>query len=298
MDEVVCKILRLDDRPIDLSEWEGLVERVHAADRPVRVGVVGKYTSLPDAYLSVIESLNHAGFFHGAKVDIDLIPAEDVEGLLGAGRLKDLDGIVIPGGFGERGIEGKIAAAGYAREEGIPCLGLCLGLHMMVIEYARDVLGLDGRQLQRVRLVDAASGHRPDGRPAGGHRQGRHHAPGRLRRRAGPRLAGGPGLRHATSCPSATATATSSTPATGPGSRRAACSARASRPTAGWWSSSSCRATRSGSPPRPTPSSRAAPSARRRCSGSSSAPRWTAPRAAAPTCSSSRRPSRSVSPRG
>ena len=144
MDEVVCKILRLDDRPIDLSEWEGLVERVHAADRPVRVGVVGKYTSLPDAYLSVIESLNHAGFFHGAKVDIDLIPAEDVEGLLGAGRLKDLDGIVIPGGFGERGIEGKIAAAGYAREEGIPCLGLCLGLHTMVIEYARDVLGLEG----------------------------------------------------------------------------------------------------------------------------------------------------------
>ena len=89
----------------------------------MRVGIVGKYTSLPDAYLSVIESLNHSGFFHGAKVDIELISAEDVEGLLGAGRLKDLDGIVIPGGFGERGIEGKIAAAGYAREEGIPCLG-------------------------------------------------------------------------------------------------------------------------------------------------------------------------------
>jgi len=144
MDEVVCRILRLDDRPIDLSSWEVLVDRVHAADRPVKVGVVGKYTSLPDAYLSVIESLNHAGFFHGADVDVELISAEEVEGLLGAGRLKDLDGIVIPGGFGERGIEGKIAAAGYAREEQIPCLGLCLGLHTMVIEYARHVLGLEG----------------------------------------------------------------------------------------------------------------------------------------------------------
>jgi CTP synthase len=156
MDEVVCEILRLDALPIDLSEWEGLVERVHAADRPVRVGVVGKYTSLPDAYLSVIESCNHSGFFHGAKVDIELIAAEEVEGLLGAGRLKDLDGIVIPGGFGERGIEGKIAAARYAREENIPCLGLCLGLHCMVIEYARDVLGLEGANSSE---FDSASPH-------------------------------------------------------------------------------------------------------------------------------------------
>jgi CTP synthase len=156
MDAVVCEILRLDDRPIDLSEWESLVDRVHAADRPVRVGVVGKYTSLPDAYLSVIESCYHSGFFHGADVDVELIAAEEVEGLLGAGRLKDLDGIVIPGGFGERGIEGKIAAARYAREEGIPCLGLCLGLHTMVIEYARDVLGLDGANSSE---FDSASPH-------------------------------------------------------------------------------------------------------------------------------------------
>ena len=151
MDGVVCEILRLDDRPIDLSEWEALVERVHAADRPVRVGVVGKYTSLPDAYLSVIESLNHSGFFHGADVDIDLISAEEVEGLLGAGRLKDLDGIVIPGGFGERGIEGKIAAAGYAREEGIPCLGLCLGPAHDGHRVRPGRAGPGGRQLQRVR---------------------------------------------------------------------------------------------------------------------------------------------------
>ena len=100
--------------------------------------------SLPDAYLSVVEALKHGGFHHGTQIDVDWIQAEEVEGLLAEGRLRDLDGIVIPGGFGERGTEGKIAAAGYAREHGIPCLGLCLGLQMMTIEYARNVLGLTG----------------------------------------------------------------------------------------------------------------------------------------------------------
>ena len=114
---------------------------------PVRIGLIGKYVSLPDAYLSVVEALKHGGFHHGAKVEIDWIQAEDVEGLLAEGRLRDLDGIVIPGGFGERGIEGKIAAAGYAREHDIPCLGLCLGLQVMTIEFARNVLRPRRRQL-------------------------------------------------------------------------------------------------------------------------------------------------------
>jgi CTP synthase len=91
-----------------------------------------------------VEALKHGGFHHGAHIDIEWIQAEDVEGLLADGRLHDLDGMVIPGGFGERGTEGKIAAAGYAREHGIPCLGLCLGLQMMTIDYARNVLGLAG----------------------------------------------------------------------------------------------------------------------------------------------------------
>jgi CTP synthase len=104
---------------------------------------VGKY-SLPDAYLSVIEALRHGGYATGAAVDVEWIPAEDVEGLLASGRLSHLDGIVIPGGFGPRGVEGKIAAAGYSRENGIPCLGLCLGLQAMVIEFARNELGLTG----------------------------------------------------------------------------------------------------------------------------------------------------------
>jgi len=144
LDEVVCRILHLPEIEPDLTEWKELVRSVEAATFPVRIGIIGKYVSLPDAYLSVVESLNHAGFWHGAAVEIEWIQAEDVEGLLAAGRLKDLDGIVIPGGFGERGVEGKIAAAGYAREHGIPYLGICLGMQVMTIEFARNVLGLTG----------------------------------------------------------------------------------------------------------------------------------------------------------
>jgi CTP synthase len=144
LDEVVCEVLRIDqdEHPLDLSPWERVVGLVEAADQPVRIGLIGKYVQLPDAYLSVVEALKHAGFHHGAKVEIDWIQAEDVEGLLAAGRLAELDGMVIPGGFGSRGIEGKVAAAHYARTEGVPCLGLCLGLHCMTIEFARNVLGL------------------------------------------------------------------------------------------------------------------------------------------------------------
>jgi len=144
LDTVVCDLLRFSDRPIDLTEWEALVERVENANQPVRIGIIGKYVGLPDAYLSVVEALKHGGFHQGARVEIEWIQAEEVGGMLTAGRLKDLDGIVIPGGFGERGVEGKVAAAGYARENDIPCLGLCLGMQVMTIEYARNVLGLAG----------------------------------------------------------------------------------------------------------------------------------------------------------
>ncbi len=144
LDDYVCEMLRLDHTQADLSEWRGLVDRIRAADREVRIGLVGKYVNLPDAYLSVVEALKHGGYAHGAKVVIDWISADDTEGLLAEGRLHDLDGIVVPGGFGVRGIEGKIAAAGYAREQNVPYLGLCLGLHCAVIEFARDVCGLAG----------------------------------------------------------------------------------------------------------------------------------------------------------
>jgi CTP synthase len=144
LDEVVCRLLGFDGRDIDLSEWEILIDRIETALRPVKIGIIGKYVSLPDAYLSVVESLKHGAFHQGAQVEIDWIQAEQVEGLLAEGRLRDLDGIVIPGGFGERGVEGKIAAATYAREHEVPCLGLCLGMQAMTIEFARNVLGLAG----------------------------------------------------------------------------------------------------------------------------------------------------------
>ena len=141
LDTVICETLRIE-APIDLSSWQVLVDKVDNATKPVRIGLIGKYIELHDAYLSVVESIKHAGFDHGANVEIDWIQAEEVEGLLAQGRLSDLDGIVIPGGFGIRGVEGKIAAAGFARENNLPCLGLCLGMQVMTIEYARHVLGM------------------------------------------------------------------------------------------------------------------------------------------------------------
>jgi CTP synthase len=145
LDEIVCKLLRIEgpEHAIDLSVWQAVLDRIEAAEETVRIGVIGKYVNLPDAYLSVVEALRHAGFHHGASIEVEWIQAEEVTGMLAAARLGDLDGIVIPGGFGERGIEGKVAAAGYAREHGVPCLGLCLGLQVMVIEFARSVVGLE-----------------------------------------------------------------------------------------------------------------------------------------------------------
>jgi CTP synthase len=145
LDAYVCRTLGIDEasHPIDLTHWEELVRRVESLSRRVRVGIVGKYVNMPDAYMSVVEALRHAGFHHGTQVELDWIDAELVPQLLGTDRLRSLDAIVIPGGFGERGIEGMIAAAGYSRDHGIPCLGLCLGLHVMVISIARDWLNLE-----------------------------------------------------------------------------------------------------------------------------------------------------------
>jgi CTP synthase len=144
LDRYVCEILGLANLEPDLGSWSALVDRIEASTSKVQIGVIGKYVSLPDAYLSVVESLRHGGYHHGAEIEIDWIQAEDVEGLLASGRLAHLDGMVIPGGFGERGIEGKIAAARYARENEVPCLGICLGLQVMVTEFCRNELGLVG----------------------------------------------------------------------------------------------------------------------------------------------------------
>ena len=125
-----------------LGEWRTLVEHSSDPSATLSVGIVGKYVSLPDAYLSVIEALKHAAMHCDADVRVEWVSSEDVDAQSAQALLRDLDAIVLPGGFGERGIEGKIAAAGYAREQRIPCLGLCLGMQVMTIEYARNVLGL------------------------------------------------------------------------------------------------------------------------------------------------------------
>ena len=142
LDSFLCRILGLEDTEPDLAEWITMLEGIKAPQATVRIGIVGKYVALPDAYLSVVEALRHAGSHHGVEIDLEWIHAEEVEGLLAAGRLHHLDGMVIPGGFGLRGIEGKIAAAAYSRKHDIPCLGLCLGLQVMVIEFCRNELGL------------------------------------------------------------------------------------------------------------------------------------------------------------
>jgi CTP synthase len=145
-DDVVLGTLRMDDEALalDLSDWEKVADLATHADRSVRIGIVGKYVNLPDAYLSVVEALRHAGFHHKVSVEVEWLQAEQVPDMLAHDRLAHLDAMVIPGGFGERGVEGKIAAAGYARTREVPCLGLCLGLQVMVIEAARSLAGMPG----------------------------------------------------------------------------------------------------------------------------------------------------------
>ncbi|MEI8126191.1 MAG: CTP synthase [Actinomycetota bacterium] len=144
LDTIVMETLDLapSDYPIDLSIWESVVSHVHSTTRTLKIGVIGKYVAMPDAYLSVAESIRHAGFDHGAKTEISWIDAEKVPTEVGLDAIRQLDGIVIPGGFGERGVEGMIAAAHIARTNNIPLLGICLGMQVMVVEYARNVLGL------------------------------------------------------------------------------------------------------------------------------------------------------------
>jgi CTP synthase len=128
----------------DLHDWREMVERLQHPTGSVEVAIVGKYVELHDAYLSVKESLAHAGIANGVDVDIRWVHAEDLEARDAAAVLAGVDGIIVPGGFGERGWEGKIRAATYARTQGIPYLGLCLGMQVMVTEFARNVCGMAG----------------------------------------------------------------------------------------------------------------------------------------------------------
>ena len=144
LDEVVCRELKLVTAKQDLSEWQSIMHKINQRHREVVIAIVGKYVKLHDAYLSVIESLNHAGFDTYSKVIVKWIESQEITEQSASEVLRGIDGMIIPGGFGDRGIEGKITACRYARENNIPYLGICLGMQIAVIEFSRNVCGLRG----------------------------------------------------------------------------------------------------------------------------------------------------------
>ncbi len=144
MDDIVCKLLHLDVPPANMVHWQEVIRKLIAPQHRVRIGVVGKYIELNDAYKSVYEAIIHGGVANDCGVEIEKVEAEEIEKFGAEKVLKGLGGILVPGGFGERGIEGKILAAQYAREKNIPYLGLCLGMQIATIEFARNVLKLQG----------------------------------------------------------------------------------------------------------------------------------------------------------
>jgi len=143
VDDLVCRLLHLDTPPANMTHWQEIIRKLLAPRHRVRIAVVGKYIELHDAYKSVYEAITHGGVANDCGVEIEKVEAEAIEKFGAAKMLKGLGGILVPGGFGERGIEGKIQAARYAREEGVPYLGLCLGMQIATIEFARNVLKLE-----------------------------------------------------------------------------------------------------------------------------------------------------------
>jgi CTP synthase len=140
--EIVLNHLGVDAGPPDMSEWEAMIDRVAKRDKEVTIALVGKYTKLHDAYYSVVQSLHHAGYEAGAKISIKWIGSETITGQNAQEILSDAEGIIVPGGFGERGIQGMIDACRYARENNIPYFGISLGMQIGIIEYARNVMKL------------------------------------------------------------------------------------------------------------------------------------------------------------
>jgi CTP synthase len=144
LDEITCQHLKLNCHEADMTEWNALVDRVKNLSRKTRIALVGKYVELQDAYISVVEALRHAGYHFDSDIEVRWLNSELIDNANVAEKLADVDGILVPGGFGDRGVEGKIAATQYARENKVPFLGICLGMQLASVEYARNVLGLEG----------------------------------------------------------------------------------------------------------------------------------------------------------
>ena len=144
MDQFVCDSLKIDAPEADMADWSLMVDRVMHLKKEVKIALVGKYVELPDAYLSVVEALKHSGYASDAAIDLQWVNANEVTAENVAELLGDADGIIVPGGFGHRGTEGKIQAIRYAREQDVPMLGICLGMQLTCIEFARHVLALEG----------------------------------------------------------------------------------------------------------------------------------------------------------
>ena len=151
LDAIVCKKLQMQPPPTDLSTWNGLVDALEHPEHVVNIAMVGKYVDLTESYKSLSEALTHAGIHTRSKVHIHYVDSETVE-RDGVECLAGMDAILVPGGFGKRGVEGKITAIRYARENGVPYLGICLGMQLAVIEYARHMAGLDACEQHRVRV--------------------------------------------------------------------------------------------------------------------------------------------------
>ncbi|RUS55673.1 CTP synthetase [Kurthia sp. 3B1D] len=144
LDSIVLDHFGIQAPAADMTEWKALVERVKNLSKTTKIALVGKYVELQDAYISVAEALKHAGYAHDTDIDIDWINAEHINAENVNELLSDVDGILVPGGFGDRGVEGKIEAIKFARENNVPFLGICLGMQMAAVEFARNVLGLEG----------------------------------------------------------------------------------------------------------------------------------------------------------
>ena len=271
LDDVVVEKLKLDVPPADLTEWKQVVSRIATRSKTCTIALVGKYVKLHDAYLSVMESLYHAGFENDSQVEIEWVESEDLTDQNACKEIfADVDGIIVPGGFGDRGIEGMIQAAQYARENNVPYFGICLGMQIMVMEFARGVLGYadansseftpDGKH-NVIALMADQQGNIPKG---GTMRLGKYPctvAPGTKMAEC---------YGQAEESGSVTATATSSTTTSGRRCRTPVWSFPAPARTAVWWRRWSCPAAPSIWVPSSTRSSRAAPTAPIPCSRASS----------------------------